>query len=73
MPAASSVKRVYEAPAETDGARFLVDRLWPRGLSKNAARRGPLTLLTATRDLDHAHPRVLRDHLRACLSRHPQP
>lgn len=26
------VKRVYEAPAKTDGARILVDRLWPRGL-----------------------------------------
>jgi uncharacterized protein YeaO (DUF488 family) len=30
-------KRVYEAPAAADGARVLVDRLWPRGLTKEAA------------------------------------
>ncbi|GGT10078.1 DUF488 domain-containing protein [Nonomuraea spiralis] len=28
------VRRVYEEPAADDGARVLVDRLWPRGLSK---------------------------------------
>lgn len=28
------VKRVYEKPAKGDGARILVDRLWPRGLKK---------------------------------------
>ncbi|MGH6812427.1 MAG: DUF488 domain-containing protein [Methylocella sp.] len=28
------LKRVYEAPAATDGIRVLVDRLWPRGLKK---------------------------------------
>lgn len=32
------IKRVYEAPADDDGVRVLVDRLWPRGLSKMAAR-----------------------------------
>lgn len=32
------VKRVYAPPAKTDGLRVLVDRLWPRGLSKEAAR-----------------------------------
>jgi uncharacterized protein YeaO (DUF488 family) len=31
------VKRVYESPAKSDGVRVLVDRLWPRGLSKEAA------------------------------------
>jgi len=30
-------KRVYQAPSPKDGKRFLVDRLWPRGLSKNRA------------------------------------
>ena len=30
------LKRVYEPAARTDGARFLVERLWPRGLSKDA-------------------------------------
>lgn len=31
------VKRVYEPPAQSDGFRVLVDRLWPRGLSKSDA------------------------------------
>ena len=31
------IKRVYEPPAPDDGVRILVDRLWPRGLSKEAA------------------------------------
>ena len=30
-------KRVYEPPEPGDGYRVLVDRLWPRGLSKDAA------------------------------------
>ena len=32
-----AVKRAYEPPAPEDGQRVLVDRLWPRGLSKEAA------------------------------------
>jgi uncharacterized protein YeaO (DUF488 family) len=32
------VRRVYEDPATADGARVLVDRVWPRGLRKDAAR-----------------------------------
>jgi uncharacterized protein YeaO (DUF488 family) len=32
------VKRVYDAPEPGDGTRVLVDRLWPRGLSKEDAR-----------------------------------
>ncbi|MBN9071313.1 MAG: DUF488 domain-containing protein [Rhizobiales bacterium] len=31
------IKRVYEAPADDDGLRVLVDRLWPRGLKKQEA------------------------------------
>ena|SRR6185437_6205140 len=31
------IKRVYEPPAKTDGFRVLVDRVWPRGLSKSDA------------------------------------
>ncbi len=34
------VARVYEAPAPDDGARVLVDRLWPRGFRKGDARVG---------------------------------
>lgn len=33
-----SIKRIYEPPARGDGARVLVDRLWPRGVSKEKAK-----------------------------------
>ncbi|QDZ13464.1 DUF488 domain-containing protein [Humibacter ginsenosidimutans] len=35
MPVA--IKRVYEAASDDDGYRVLVDRIWPRGVSKAAA------------------------------------
>ena len=41
-------KRVYDAPEESDGYRILIDRLWPRGMKKEAAElspTGPKTLL----------------------------
>jgi uncharacterized protein YeaO (DUF488 family) len=31
------IKRVYEKPEKSDGFRILVDRLWPRGLTKEKA------------------------------------
>ncbi len=31
------MKRVYETPSRRDGTRILVERLWPRGLSKDRA------------------------------------
>ena len=105
-----SVKRVYDPPGPDDGRRVLVDRLWPRGLRKEAAHlddwlrdiapsdelrrwyghaperwpeferryreellqppraalldrlanNAPLTLLTATKDVDHSNAAVLR-------------
>ena len=111
------VRRVYDPPDPADGHRVLVDRLWPRGLSKGAAaldewakavapsdelRRwyghepdrftafrerygaelqaperadvlahlrqladsGPLTQLTATRDVEHSQAAVLAERLR---------
>ncbi|MER0478759.1 DUF488 family protein [Streptomyces sp. Edi2] len=111
------VRRVYEAPEPADGARVLVDRLWPRGLSKadaqltewckdvapsselrrwfhhegprfaefaeryreelaqeavqpalerlrERAAQGPLTLLTATKDVSVSHVNVLVEVLR---------
>lgn len=110
------IRRVYDDSTADDGTRVLVDRIWPRGLSKEAAhlddwikdaapstelRRWyghdpdkfsqfrdryraelaasasqravaqlrelaadrPLTLLTATRDIDHSHAAVLADVL----------
>lgn len=32
------VKRVYDRPAPDDGLRFLVDRLWPRGVGRGELR-----------------------------------
>lgn len=37
MAAVLKIKRIYLAPAKSDGCRVLVDRLWPRGLSKRNA------------------------------------
>ncbi|BDY26881.1 DUF488 domain-containing protein [Mycolicibacterium mageritense] len=110
------VRRVYEDPSPDDGARVLVDRLWPRGVSKERAdleewckqiapstelrkwyghdpalfdefrqryeaeladperaaqlahlkelaRKGPMTLLTATKDPEISEAAVLADVL----------
>ena len=33
-----NIKRAYEGPSDDDGYRILVDRLWPRGISKEKAK-----------------------------------
>ena len=116
-PAQVRLRRVYETPDPSDGQRVLVDRLWPRGLTKNKAaldewlkavapsdelrrwyghqpdkfpafrqryeqelrspersaaldhlrqlaRGGTVTLLTATRDIEHSEAAVLAEELR---------
>jgi uncharacterized protein YeaO (DUF488 family) len=118
MRADIRVRRVYETPDPADGARVLVDRIWPRGLRKDAARldqwvkdaapstglrtwyghepakfdefraryleelargepraalgrlralaaAGPVTLLTATKDIGHSNAAVLGEVLRS--------
>ncbi len=35
-----STKRIYETAEKSDGFRILVDRLWPRGISKEKAKIG---------------------------------
>ena len=54
------VKRVYDPPAADDGKRVLVDRLWPRGLTKEAARLDDWAKALAPTDelrrWYHAHP-----------------
>ena len=37
MPHKIRIKRVYEKPEREDGFRILVDRLWPRGFTKERA------------------------------------
>ncbi len=32
------LKRVYDAPSSADGTRFLIERLWPRGIKKASLR-----------------------------------
>lgn len=32
------LKRIYDSPLDSDGKRILVDRLWPRGMSKERAQ-----------------------------------
>lgn len=32
------IKRIYDPPSPDDGYRVLIDRLWPRGLARDAAR-----------------------------------
>ncbi len=32
------VKRIYDPPSSDDGTRLLVDRIWPRGMSKDSAK-----------------------------------
>ena len=34
LPSSIGIKRVYDEPTRDDGVRVLIDRLWPRGLSK---------------------------------------
>lgn len=55
-----TIKRVYLKPTPDDGARVLVDRLWPRGLTKQAAKLDAwLKDLAPSNDLRkwfHAHP-----------------
>jgi uncharacterized protein YeaO (DUF488 family) len=106
-----NIRRVYDPPTAEDGRRVLVDRVWPRGVRKDAleldewakdvapstqlrkwyghdperfeefatryraelagspdlerlrALAGPMTLLTATKDLDLSHATVLRELL----------
>ncbi len=55
-----ALKRVYEVASPQDGARVLVDRLWPRGLTKeDAALDAWLRALAPSDELRkwfHAHP-----------------
>ena len=54
------IKRVHDAPAPSDGARVLVDRLWPRGVSKERAALDrwakDVAPSTELRTWFHAHP-----------------
>jgi uncharacterized protein YeaO (DUF488 family) len=43
------LKRVYDPVARNDGQRFLVERLWPRGIKKHRAARDRMAKKMLTR------------------------
>lgn len=57
-----AIKRVYEAPVPQDGLRILVDRLWPRGFSKETASwqrwAKEVSPSNALRQKFHGHPEL---------------
>lgn len=72
------LKRVYEKPAKTDGTRVLVDRLWPRGLTKQRAavdlwlkEIAPSTELRKWFGHDPEKWKEFRSRYRAELKSHP--
>lgn len=87
MPMSSQVaaakvklKRAYEPAAENDGLRILVDRLWPRGVSKaEAALDGwekdisPSTALRKWFGHDPARWQEFRTRYAAEVRQHPEP
>jgi uncharacterized protein YeaO (DUF488 family) len=62
------IKRAYAPPSEEDGQRILVDRLWPRGITKESARFsswikdiGPTTELRKWFGHDPSHWKAFRE------------
>ncbi|WP_029605038.1 DUF488 domain-containing protein [Kozakia baliensis] len=73
------VKRIYDPPSPQDGARLLVDRLWPRGISKEKAdltawlkNVAPSTALRQWFGHDPAKWEEFSEHYRKELNAQPQ-
>ncbi len=73
------VKRVYDPPAKTDGTRFLVERLWPRGMKKEKLvldawlkEVAPSPELRKWFNHDPARWREFQRRYRAELDQHPE-
>ena len=73
------LKRIYEPAEDTDGQRFLVERLWPRGISKDRARlaawlkdAAPSTELRKWYDHSPAKWDTFRRRYFSELERHPE-
>lgn len=64
-----ALKRVYDPPATSDGKRVLVDRLWPRGISKDKAKIDlwlkAIAPSDALRRRIHADPAAWSDFVKA--------
>ena len=73
-----AIKRVYDPPSADDGYRVLVDRLWPRGLTKEAAKldlwaKDMAPSPDLRKEFNHRPERFaeFRHHYRSELSRNP--
>ncbi len=73
------IKRVYDPPSKTDATRLLVERLWPRGLTKQAAKldgwlrdAAPSTELRKWFSHDPVKWPEFQRRYRAELDEHPQ-
>lgn len=73
------IKRAYEPAAADDGYRILIDRIWPRGVSKDAARidewardAAPSTALRQWFGHDPARWREFRQRYRKELAAHAE-
>ena len=75
-----SIKRIYEPPTKDDGARVLVDRIWPRGVTKEEAKLdlwlkaiAPSAALRKWYGHDPAKWTEFRRRYRAELAENPEP
>jgi uncharacterized protein YeaO (DUF488 family) len=73
------IKRVYDPSAKVDGVRFLVERLWPRGMKKETAKldgwlrdAAPSTALRKWFNHDPAKWTEFQRRYRAELDKHPE-
>ncbi len=73
------LKRAYDAPAPNDGCRVLVDRLWPRGVTKDAAHIdlwlkeiAPSTELRQWFNHDATHWKEFQRRYLAEIRKHPE-
>ncbi len=73
------IKRAYDPPAKSDGRRFLVERLWPRGIKKEKLDldawlkdAAPSTELRKWFGHDPAKWEAFQERYRAELDQHPE-
>lgn len=74
-----AIKRAYDPPAKTDGARILVERLWPRGVKKEKLKltgwlkdAAPSTELRKWFSHDPDKWKEFQRRYRAELDKHPE-
>ena len=64
------LKRTYDPRSKDDGTRILVERLWPRGLTKAQLPVGAwVTLVYSSHDTEHNNAVALQEYLQRKLSR----